>query len=135
MQPIGEIIREKNIIVDTDDPVVRGGFTQVPNFILKMPSLSVGAKIVYAMFLHYAWNNDSCFPGQDRLASDIGMSRSRVTEFIGALEKAGLIAITRRGMGRTNLYSIKFFVKPRAAARFASRVVGRPTSDGGRPTS
>src|SRR4029077_6653197 len=104
----GDIIREKNITLDTRDPVARGGFTQVPNFILKMPDLSVGAKVVYAMFLHYAWNNDSCFPGQDRLAMDIGMSRSRVAEFIGALQKAGLITITRRGMGRTNLYSIKF---------------------------
>ena len=52
------------------------------------------------MFLSYAWHNDSCFPGQDRLAADMGMSRSRVTEFIGELEKAGLVAIQRRGQGK-----------------------------------
>jgi hypothetical protein len=110
VKSLGEII-ERNIRLQTNDPVVRGGFTQVPNFVLKDSSLSLGAKVSYAMFLHYAWNNDSCFPGQDRLAKDMGMSRSRVTEFIGELEAAGLVGITRRGQGKTNLYTIKFVVK------------------------
>lgn len=117
MQQIGELIKEKNITLDTRDPVVRGGFTQVPNFILKMSELSVGAKVVYAMFLHYAWNNESCFPGQDRLAEDIGMSRASVTNYVGELEEAGLVGITRRGQGKTNLYNIKFVVKRRAIKR------------------
>ena len=117
MQQIGELIKEKNITLDTRDPVVRGGFTQVPNFILKMSELTVGAKVVYAMFLHYAWNNESCFPGQDRLAEDIGMSRASVTNFVRELEEAGLVGITRRGQGRTNLYNIKFVVKRRTIKR------------------
>src|ERR1035441_8172304 len=96
MKTIGEIIKEKNLQLDTNNPVLRGGFTQVPNFILKDPNISVGAKVAYAMFLSYAWHNDSCFPGQDRLAEDMGMSRSRVTEFVGELERAGLISIERR---------------------------------------
>lgn len=111
MKPIGEIIRERNIKLDTQNPVAREGFTQVPNFILRSPDLSLGAKIAYAMFLSYAWHNDSCFPGQDRLAADMGMSRSRVTEFVSELGKAGLITIQRRGQGRTNFYTIHFQVK------------------------
>ena len=110
MKQIGEVLQEKNIILNTADPVTRGGFTQVPNFILRDPNLSVGAKIAYAMFLSYAWNNDECFPGQERLANDVGMSRSRVTEFIGELQRNGLIKIERRGMGRTNLYTVNFKV-------------------------
>jgi len=110
MKEIGEIIQ--NIRLNTDNPVVRGGFTQVPNFILKDPELSLGAKVAYAMFLSYAWHNNSCFPGQERLAEDMGMSRSRVTEFVGELEKAGLVAIQRRGLGKTNIYTIQFQVKP-----------------------
>jgi hypothetical protein len=124
MKRIGEILQEKNIVLNTLDPVSRGGFTQIPNFILKDPSLSVGAKVTYSMFLSYAWHNDSCFPGQGRLAEDMGMSRSRVTEFIGELERAGLVTIQRRGQGRTNFYTIHFQVKP-AARRLD---VGRPTS-------
>jgi hypothetical protein len=111
MKPIGEIVRERNIQLDTLDPVTRHGFTQVPNFILKDPYLSVGAKLTYAMFLSYAWNNDSCFPGQDRLAEDMGMSRPRVTCFVSELQKAGLVTVQRRGLGKTNLYMIHFQVK------------------------
>src|SRR5690348_1781428 len=113
MEPrqIGDLLKERNILLDTQDPVVQGGFTQVPNFVLKMPELSVGAKVVYSMFLHYSWHNDHCFPGQDRLANDIGMTQARVSQFTKELEEAGLIEITRRGQGKTNLYTIKFSVK------------------------
>jgi hypothetical protein len=131
MKPIGEIIREKNLQLDTANPVLQNGFTQVPNFILKDPSLSVGAKVAYAMFLSYAWHNDSCFPGQDRLAEDMGMTRPRVTQLIAELQKAGLITIQRRGQGKTNLYMIHFQVngsrprepgdKPSEVSRFTSR--------------
>src|ERR1017187_5836351 len=108
---IRDVIK-KNIQLDTRDPIILGGFTQVPNFILKDAKLSLGAKVTYAMFLSYAWHNDSCFPGQDRLAEDMGMSRSRVTEFVGELEHSGLISIQRRGQGRTNIYTIHFQVQP-----------------------
>ncbi len=108
---IGDIIRERNIEIASNDPIVRGGFTQVPNFILKNAGLSLGAKVTYAMFLHYAWHNESCFPGQERLAGDMGMSQSRVSEFIKELQTADLIEITRRGQGRTNLYKLGYVVQ------------------------
>src|SRR5665213_2321288 len=91
---IREVI-EKNIELDTLDPIARGGFTQLPNFVLKSDALSLGAKVTYAMFLHYAWHNDHCFPGQDRLGDDMGMSRTRVNEFVKELEGAGLVEIHR----------------------------------------
>src|ERR1700722_17494790 len=97
MKSIGEVIKEKNITLDTLDPVAAQGFTQVPNFILKDPKISVGAKIVYAMFLSYAWHNDSCFPGQERLAEDMGLTRVRVTQLTSELEAAGFVSIQRRG--------------------------------------
>lgn len=117
MKSIGDLFKERNIQLDTADPVAQGGFTQVPNFILKKPDLSVGAKVAYAMFLSYAWHNDSCFPGQERLADDMGMSRSRVTEFVGELERSGLVTIHRRGQGKTNLYTIHFPVQTRKGHR------------------
>ena len=111
MEQIGKIIKEQNIILETLDPVARSGFTQVPNFVLKDSGLSLGAKVTYAMFLSYAWHNDSCFPGQDRLAADMGMSRPSVSAFVNDLEKAGLVSIQRRGLGKTNIYTIHFQVK------------------------
>ncbi len=125
MRSIGDVIREHNIKLATTDPVARGGFTQVPNFILRASHLSIGAKVTYAMFLSYAWYNDLCFPGQDRLAEDIGMSRTSVTAFIGELEKQGLITIQRRGQGKTNLYTIHFQVQGPAKHPEVSRLTPR----------
>jgi biotin operon repressor len=120
MESIGAYIKERNIELDTKDPVARGGFTQVPNFILKDPNLSLGAKVTYAMFLSYAWHNESCFPGQDKLAGDMGMSRTRVAEFIGQLKRAGLISIKRRGLGKTNIYTIHFRAQKPQPPKFGS---------------
>src|SRR3989442_1426280 len=100
-----------NIQFDRADPVSQHGFTQLPNFILKDAKLSVGAKVVYAMFLSYGWHNNFCFPGQEKLAADMGLTRPRVTQLIGELEDAGLITIQRRGQGKTNIYIIHFQVK------------------------
>ena len=102
---------EKNIELNTKDPILRGGFTQVPNFILEDPDIGIGAKVTYAMFLKYAWDNDMVFPGQDRLAGHIGMSVSRVNDFIKELAELELLEITRRGQGKTNLYKLNFTVR------------------------
>jgi hypothetical protein len=119
MEHIGPALKniERNIKFDGADLVSRHGFTQVPNFILKDAKISPGAKVAYAMFLSYAWHNDSCFPGQDRLADDMGLTRPRVTQLIGELEKAKLITITRRGQGKTNIYTIHFRVEPDQTSR------------------
>ena len=116
MTSIREVL-ERNIELDALDPITRGGFTQLPNFVLKNDTLSLGAKVSYAMFLSYAWHNEQCFPGQDRLAEDMGMSRTRVNEFVKELESAGLLEIQRRGQGKTNLYKIKFVVRNKKRER------------------
>src|SRR5260221_1115638 len=105
-QAIRDIMRERNIELGALDPVAGGGFTQVPNFILRDGTLSLGAKVAYSMFLHFDWYNEGCFPGQDKLAQHMGMSISRVNEYIKELEAAGLVDITRRGQGKTNLYRV-----------------------------
>ena len=50
-QSIGEIIRERNIILRGADALSAKGFTQVPNHILDNSKLSPGAKLTYAMLL------------------------------------------------------------------------------------
>jgi len=115
MEHIGSNLKniERNIKFESADPVSAGGFTQLPNFILKDPKLSVGAKVVYAMFISYGWHNDFCYPGQARVAADIGMTQPRVAQLVGELEKAGLVSIERRGQGKTNIYTIHFRVRPK----------------------
>ena len=102
---------EKNIELNTSDSIIREGFTQVPNFILKNGDLTVGEKITFAMFLSYAWHNNFCFPGQGKLAEDIGVTRQSVNSFIKGLEKKGFLEIKRRGLGKTNLYKVRYVVQ------------------------
>jgi hypothetical protein len=96
----------RNIEIVGADPVTRHGFTQVPNVILKSDLISPGAKLTYSMLLHYAWQNDYCFPGQERLAKDMGAGKRSVIRFMAELERAGYIAVKRRGLGQTNLYQL-----------------------------
>jgi len=105
--------RYRNIILEGFDPVAAGGFTQVPNVILRSTDLSVGAKLTYSMLLSYAWQNDFCFPGQDTLAADMGSGRRSVVRYIDELEKQDLICIKRQGLGKVNIYTLRAQVKPK----------------------
>ena len=108
MKHIGKTLKERNIVLKGADAATAQGFTQVPNFVLKSPKLSTGAKLTYAMLLSYAWHDDFCFPGQDRLATDMGISRQSANTHVKELEKKGFLKITRRGQGRPNLYELSF---------------------------
>ena len=107
----GLLDRYRNIILEGFDPISAGGFTQVPNVILKSADLSVGAKLAYAMLLSYAWQNDFCFPGQDTLAEDMGSGKRSVVRYIDELERNGFIAIKRQGLGKPNVYTLRARVK------------------------
>jgi hypothetical protein len=112
---IGDILkaRERNIEIVGADLATRHGFTQVPNFILTNPVLSVGAKLAYAMLLKYAWQDDACFPGQTKLAEDMGSGERSVRTYLKELESAELLEIKQRGLGKTNLYRLHLTVKPK----------------------
>lgn len=102
---------EQNMRLNTSDPIARFGFTQLPNFILRNADISANAKVVYSLLLSYAWHNNLCFPGQERLAEHMGTHVSTVSRAITELEGCSLIEIERRGQGRTNYYTINFVVK------------------------
>ena|ERR1700722_5851020 len=103
---IGDILKERNIIVKGADAITAQGFTQVPNFILKSNKLSAGDKLAMAMILSYMWHNDYCFPGQARLAQDMGVDERSVRRHLKALQQAELLKIIRRGQGKTNIYEL-----------------------------
>ena len=101
----------QNILLEGFDPVSASGFTQVPNFILNNAKLSFAAKVIYAKLLSYAWYNDFVFPGQETMATELGTSQPTVARAIQELQAAELLAIQRRGQGKTNLYILKHTVK------------------------
>src|SRR5471032_601540 len=108
---IGDILRDPNIVLIGADVATAMGFTQVPNFLLKSKKLSSGDKMTFAMLLSYAWQNDYCFPGQERLATDMGLDQRSVRRHLKSLQGAGLLAIQRRGQGKTNIYELN--LKPK----------------------
>ena len=119
MEQIGAHLAERirNIEFVRADIVTQHGFTQVPNFLFKNSGLSMGAIVVYSKFLSYAWHNDFCFPGQQRLADDLGMGVASINRFVKELELSALIEIERRGQGKTNIYKIAFVVQKKSVRK------------------
>ena len=113
MNTIGDLLkaneRLQNIVLKGFDPVSAGGFTQVPNVLLKS-KLSANSKVVYAQLLSYAWSNDHCYPGQERMADDIGSTKSTVNRAVIELQETGWLEVERRGQGKTNIYTLKYVV-------------------------
>src|SRR6266446_2280081 len=99
---------EQNMKLNTADPIARYGFTQLPNFILRNPDLSANAKTVYSLLLSYAWHNNLCFPGQERLAEHMGSHVSTVSRAITELEDYSLIEIEAPGTGEDQLLHHQF---------------------------
>lgn len=115
MEHIGAALQntKHNIEIIGADPATRHGFTMVPNFLLTNKKLSVGAKLAYAMLLKYAWSDDACYPGQQKLADDMGSGERSIRTYLKELENEGLLEVTQRGLGKTNLYRLHLIVKRR----------------------
>jgi hypothetical protein len=101
----------QNIVLLGFDPVSAGGFTQVPNILLNEAAVSSNAKVVYSKLLSYAWNNNMVFPGQDRMAHDVGLSTATISRALHELELYEWLEIQRRGQGKTNIYVLKYRVQ------------------------
>lgn len=104
---IQDVLKKRTIILEGADALSSRGFTQVPNHVLESKEISPGAKLAYAMLLKYAWQNDYCFPGQDRLAVDMGVTRQSANTYLSELRRKDFISITRQGQGKPNFYRLK----------------------------
>jgi hypothetical protein len=93
-------------VIHIVDPNLRHGFAQVPRPILRACGLSDKAKIVYALLLDYAWQDGSCFPGQEKLAEDLATSDRTIRRALDELKATKLITWKQRGLSQTNVYYI-----------------------------
>lgn len=107
---IGDIFKDRNIILRGADAATTQGYTQIPNFVLRMKEITSGDKMTFAMILSYDWKNEGCFPGQAKLADDMGVDERTVRRHIQALQTAGLLEIEQRGQGKTNIYVLNLAV-------------------------
>jgi hypothetical protein len=96
---------DKDVILHGADLITEGGFTKVPNFILRHSKLSASAKLIYADITSYAYGNKTnSFPGQSTIADDLGIAIKTVQRGVAELQKHNFILIVRRGQGKTNVY-------------------------------
>src|SRR5258706_7804278 len=114
MEKLGNTAKFKtrqDIVLAGFDRVSAGGFTQVPNCVLRDSKLSSNAKLVYAQLLSYAWHSNYAFPGQDTMAEDLGLGLRTVSGAVAELQRQGYLEVQRRGLGRTNQYVLHQTVK------------------------
>jgi len=74
--------------------------------VLHARNLSRDAKLLYGFLLSYAWQQGRCFPGYAQLCAAMGASPSIVRKYMQELEVVGLLVQKRRGLGKTNLYTL-----------------------------
>jgi Helix-turn-helix domain len=121
-------ILDRNIILKCADVLTAKGFTQVPNHVLVSDRLSPGAKLTYAMLLKYAWQNEFCFPGQERLAKDMGVTDRSVRTYLQELQARQFITIKQRGLGKPNLYELNLSASTTDRKNFPFRTGKKRTS-------
>jgi hypothetical protein len=97
---------EVNTLV-IDDPVLAHGFIQLPKLVLYATNVSRDAKLLYAVLLGYAWQEDNCFPGYKKLCTAMQASENMVRKYMRQLEAAGLISQRRRGLCKSNVYTLR----------------------------
>jgi hypothetical protein len=98
-----------------------GPFAAFPTKIIRNASLSLGARLTYALLLSYAHQDDFCFPAQERLANDLGVTDRQVRRFLMELRDKGFIAWKQRGLNLPNIYYILEIDPAKAAEVVLSR--------------
>jgi hypothetical protein len=85
-----------------------GYFVQVPVELLKSDICSPTALKLYLVLLSYCGRGETAFPGQARLARDMGLSERRVRIVLGELQEVELLSVAHRA-GKTNIYRLHRF--------------------------
>lgn len=107
MKSLKSLIESHTIVVL--NKALKHGFTQLPNYVLKDKKLSFGARLAYAVLLSYAWQQDSCFPGQSRMAQDLGTTDRSIRTFLTELKDRRYITWKQQGLNKPNIYFILDF--------------------------
>src|SRR5262245_12108586 len=77
---------------------------QVPNWLMKRPELSPGAKLCWARLAQYAGDNGQAFPAQATLAAELAVSARQVRTYIKELLTQELLTTRQFGLAQTNAY-------------------------------
>ncbi len=77
----------------------------IPDFVLSYRGISPGAKLCFARLTRYAGEDTTeCWPSQEKLAENLGVSVRTVSSYLVELEADGFIEIKQRGLQQSNKY-------------------------------
>jgi hypothetical protein len=99
LQPRKDLLTAKRII-----PWKKFRCSLVPNWLLARTEISPAAKLCYARLCQYAGQDGKCFPTQDTLAVEIGVSGRNVRRLLNELVSYKLIEYERVSRSGTNQY-------------------------------
>jgi len=71
------------------DGSVQEKFTMVQNSFILNPEYTPNEKIIFIALLAYAFRKGSSFPGQERLATELKLSRTTINQTMKKLEEKG----------------------------------------------
>ena len=106
MDRVGPTIKRRLEQIVVENEMLRAGFAALPYLVLRDTRLSIGARVTYAVLLMYAWQDEACFAGQEKMSKDIGVSDRQVRDYLKELQDHGYIRIKRQGLNKPNLYYI-----------------------------
>src|ERR671937_677286 len=107
MKTLGEVVRHRVERVIIENEMLRAGFAALPYVVLRDTKLSIGARLTYAVLLSYAWQDDSTFVGQAKMAKDMGLSERQLQRYLYELRDSKYIDISREDRRFNNTYIIK----------------------------
>lgn len=95
-------MKEKTLIIL--NKTFQHGFGVAPWIIMRNPKIPHYLKPLYINLLSYAWYEAECFPGQERLAEELGVNTRTTKRHLRELKDIGLLDWKRRGLNKTNVY-------------------------------
>jgi len=76
----------------------------IPEALVRYAFVSPGAKLCYGRLIRYAGEKGKCFPSQEALARELGVSVRNVRRYIQELRSKGFIRTVRQGLQSSNEY-------------------------------
>lgn len=81
------------------------GYTLIKNDIIKNTNISRSVRVFAMELLSRCYDKKiSCFPSQQTLATDMGVSVRTIQRWVKILKQEGIIKVIRRGFNMTNEY-------------------------------
>lgn len=85
------------------------GYGTVAKAVMQSQDISISAKALYAYFCSFTGAGCSCFPSQQKISFDLGVSKDSLNKYIRELKEAGFLKVEQEktnGRFSRNIYTL-----------------------------